>query len=141
MEKQIPLLLPNEYLKQIIKKMSELSELIGEKGDDEEKIILNEIKEEINSIMKDSESGEISKKWNFDDQQIKINKIWKEYYFEVITSKKIHLNDNTDVNEENKKRDTTNSVTLKEGDVDIILDQIMDKIHDLALYKKVEDVL
>ena len=139
MEKQIPLLLPNEYLKQIIKKMSELPELIGEKGDDKDKKILNEIKEEINSIMKDSESGEISKKWNFDDQQIKINKIWKEYYFEVITSKKIHLNDNTDVNEENKKRDTTNSVTLKEGDVDIILDQIMDKIHDLALYKKIED--
>ena len=134
-------MLPNEYLKQIIKKMSELSELIGEKGDDEEKIILNEIKEEINSIMKDSESGEILKKWNFDDQQININKIWKEYYFGVITSKKIHLNDNTDENEENKKRDTTNSVTLKEGDVDIILDQIMDKIHDLALYKKVEDVL
>ena len=37
MEKQIPLLLPNEYLKQIIKKMSELPELIGEKGDDKDK--------------------------------------------------------------------------------------------------------
>ena len=39
MEKQIPLLLPNEYLKQIIKKMSELPELIGEKGDDEDSFI------------------------------------------------------------------------------------------------------
>ena len=60
MEKEIPLNFPNELLKQIIKKQSEFLELIGEK-DDEEKKILNEIKEEINSITKDSESGEISK--------------------------------------------------------------------------------
>ena len=136
MEKQIPLLLPNEYLKQIIKKMSELPELIGEKGVNEDKKILNEIKEEINSIMKDSESGEISKKWNFDEPMLK--KIDIGYFFKVIHCNIIQLNNYFELEED--KKDKKNSITLKQEDIDNILEQMMDKIHNLALYEKVKDV-
>ena len=135
MEKEIPLNFPNELLKQIIKKQSEFLELIGEK-DDEEKIILNEIKKEIDSIMKDSESGEISKKWNFDEPMLK--KIDIGYFFKVIHCNIIQLNNYFELEED--KKDKKNSITLKQEDIDNILEQMMDKIHNLALYEKVKDV-
>ena len=136
MEKEILLMSQNGLLKKIIKKMSELPGLIGEK-DDEDKKILNEIKPILEQIEQQSESGEICKKWNFNEQPI--NHIWEEYNFGIITDKKIRLNDNIDKIQENINRDPTNSVTLKEEDVNHIIDQIMDKIHDLVLYEKVQD--
>ena len=136
LEKEIHLRrFPNELLKEIIKKMSEFIGLIGEK-DDEEKIILNEIKKEIDSIMKDSESGEISKKWNFDEPMLK--KIDIGYFFKVIHCNIIQLNNYFELEED--KKDKKNSITLKQEDIDNILEQMMDKIHNLALYEKVKDV-
>ena len=136
LEKEIHLRrFPNELLKEIIKKMSEFIGLIGEK-DDEEKIILNEIKKEIDSIMKDSESGEISKKWNFDEPMLK--KIDIGYFFNVIHNNIMQLNNYFELEED--KKDKKNSITLKQEDIDNILEQMMDKIHNLALYEKVKDV-
>lgn len=136
MEEQIILMFPNGILKQIIKKMSELSGLIGEK-DEEEKKILNEIKAILEPIEQQSESGEISKKWNFDKQWI--DQFWEEYHFKIITDKLIRLNDNSDKIQEDINRDPTNSITLKEEDVNNIIDQIMNKFHDLFLYEKIQD--
>ena len=135
MEKLIPSHFPNELLKQIIKKMSELPELIGEK-DDEEKKILNEIKEEINSIMKDSESGEISKKWNFNDPKLK--RLDMGYFFKVIGDKHILLDD-TKKEEKDRKKKQEYLIILKEEDADNIIDQMMDKIHNLPLYERIKD--
>ena len=135
MEKEIPLNFPNELLKQIIKKQSEFLELIGEK-DDEEKKILNEIKEEINSIMKDSESGEISKKWNFNDPKLK--RLDMGYFFKVIGDKQFLLDD-TKKEEKDRKKKQEYLIILKEEDADNIIDQMMDKIHNLPLYKRIEE--
>ena len=135
MEKEIPLNFPNELLKQIIKKQSEFLELIGEK-DDEEKKILNEIKEEINSIMKDSESGEISKKWNFNDPKLKRLDIG--YFFKVIGDKQFLLDD-TKKEEKDRKKKQEYLIILKEEDADNIIDQMMDKIHNLPLYERIKE--
>ena len=135
MEKEIPLNFPNELLKQIIKKQSEFLELIGEK-DDEEKKISNEIKEEINSIMKDSESGEISKKWNFNDPKLK--RLDMGYFFKVIGDKHILLDD-TKKEEKDRKKKKEYLIILKEEDADNIIDQMMDKIHNLPLYERIKE--
>ena len=135
MEKEIPLNFPNELLKQIIKKQSEFIGLIGEK-DDEEKKILNEIKEEINSIMKDSESGEISKKWNFNDPKLK--RLDMGYFFKVIGDKQFLLDD-TKKEEKDRKKKQEYLIILKEEDADNIIDQMMDKIHNLPLYERIKE--
>ena len=135
MEKEIPLNFPNELLKQIIKKQSEFLVLIGEK-DDEEKKILNEIKEEINSIMKDSESGEISKKWNFNDPKLK--RLDMGYFFKVIGDKQFLLDD-TKKEEKDRKKKQEYLIILKEEDADNIIDQMMDKIHNLPLYERIKE--
>ncbi len=135
MEKEIPLNFPNELLKQIIKKQSEFLELIGEK-DNEEKKILNEIKEEINSIMKDSEIGEISKKWNFNDPKLK--RLDMGYFFKVIGDKQFLLDD-TKKEEKDRKKKQEYLIILKEEDADNIIDQMMDKIHNLPLYERIKE--
>ena len=86
--------------------------------------------------MKDSESGEISKKWNFDEPMLK--KIDIGYFFKVIHCNIIQLNNYFELEED--KKDKKNSITLKQEDIDNILEQMMDKIHNLALYEKVKDV-
>ena len=135
MEKLIPSHFPNELLKQIIKKMSELPELIGEK-DDEEKKILNEIKAILEPIEQQLESGEFYEKWNFNEP--KFTELDTGYFFNVINTKKILLDDSK---KEEKDREKLKEITifLKEEDADNIIDQMMDKIHNLPLYERIKD--
>ena len=135
MEKEIPLNFPNELLKQIIKKQSEFLELIGEK-DDEEKKILNEIKAILEPIEQQLESGEFYEKWNFNEP--KFTELDTGYFFNVINTKKILLDDSK---KEEKDREKLKEITifLKEEDADNIIDQMMDKIHNLPLYERIKD--
>ena len=135
MEKLIPSHFPNELLKQIIKKISELTELIGEK-DDEEKNILNEIKAILEPIEQQLESGEFYEKWNFNEP--KFTELDTGYFFNVINTKKILLDDSK---KEEKDREKLKEITifLKEEDADNIIDQMMDKIHNLPLYERIKE--
>ena len=110
---------PNVYLKETFQRLIRFSNSIKEV--DENK--LNVLKKEINSLYELSEKGDIYEIWNFNAPMIQ-----SEYKFNLFNISSIPLNDELELNKENK-------YDLKAKDSDNILKFIQDrKVKDIVLY-------
>ena len=110
---------PNDHLKNAFYRLNIFSNSIME--EDENK--LNDLKKEINSLYELSEKGDIYEIWNFNAPMIQ-----SEYKFNLFNISSIPLNDELELNKENK-------YDLKDKDSDNILKFIQDrKVKNIVLY-------